>query len=55
MTNFENDSLITLLQLKSKELKENPPENASKEAVAELAEEIENLYHALICLSVIRK
>jgi len=45
MTKFENDSLIALLQLKSKELKENPPKNTNKEAVAELAEEAENLYH----------
>lgn len=51
MTKFENDSLITLLVMKSKELKENPPKNLNADAIQRLASETEELYHALIAVN----
>lgn len=53
MTKFENDSLITLLRMKAKELKENPPKNGNQEAISRLADMADELYHGLIALNVL--
>lgn len=50
MTKFENDTLITLLIMKTKDLRENPPKNLNADAIKETAEQAENLYHALIAI-----
>lgn len=55
MTNFENESLITLLKMKADELKENPPKNGNREAVSNLAKMADELYHGLIALSVLNE
>lgn len=50
MTKFENDTLITLLAMKAKELKENPPKNLNQDAVKETASDVEKIYHNLIAI-----
>ena len=47
MTKFENDTLITLLAMKVKDLKENPPKNLDAYAIKETAKEAEDLHHTL--------
>lgn len=54
MTKFENDALITLLQMKAKELRENPP-SMDAELVAELAADVEKLRYALAAIKYVEK
>lgn len=55
MTKFENDTLITLLAMKVKDLKENPPKNLDAYAIKETAKEAEDLHHALIVINSMSK
>lgn len=55
MTKFENDTLIMLLAMKVKDLKENPPKNLDADAIKETAKEAEDLHHALIVINSMSK
>lgn len=54
MTKFENATLITLLKMKVDDLKNNPPKIKEGKA-EELARQIDNIYHALICIDALEK
>lgn len=52
MTKFENEALLTLLKMKKEDLTNNPPQdkNINPEKIQELADKIDNVYHALIAI-----